>query len=441
VDPAAGKIILELRAGGGPAVAHLSRAAAAGPSAAAAPWLAAESGRVSPRDLDLALRRFADAAWAGWNGPRRVGAGMSWKLPGGAAGYDERIALAVLAESISRGAYLELRPRAGEALAQAIGASPRPGLTLASTAYVGNLREYTRRRAADGARETERIGGLLARSDPSLLVTEGLLPTVLAHGQFDLVQDIHAFALQREARELPLPAVLGTLECLLDYRDLVEKTEASAARCRAIVETRLFPSIRRTEGGIFLAAAAQGPAETALSVRCGALLLRAGQALDFEASAAVGRSLLVSALALADDSGMLPARVSFASDRITEREGELAPEAVYALLPLGTPLARETPLYGSLGPRSWILSASPAPRVEAAPGSAKLTLPFTVGLPHYAVIQGIAGFSQLTLHGIPWRPAPDYAQYSDGYFYDAREQALYLKLTGRVENEEILVTY
>lgn len=441
VDPAARRVVLELRAGMGSAVARLSRAAAPGASAAAAPWLAAESNRVSAQDLAQALARFSDAAWLGWSGARRIGAGMSWKLPGGNAGYDERIAVAMLAESVARGAYLGLRPLAGEAVAQALRASPPQGLPMASTAYVGNLREYTRRRAADGAREMERLAGLLARSDASLLLTEKLIPTVLAHGQFDLVQALNAFALQREARELPLPAALGLLECLLDYRELVEKTDASAARCRALVETRLFPSIRRTDAGLFLAAAPQGPVELALTVRCGALLLRAGQALDFAAAGAAGRSLLVSSLSLADDSGMLPARISLASDRISAREGELPPEAVYGLLPLGTPLARETPLYASLGPRSWILTASPAASVESSPGAAKITLAFPVGLPHYAVIQGIAGFTQLTLHAVPWRPAPDYPLYSDGYFYDAKEQALYLKLTGKVEKEEILVTY
>jgi hypothetical protein len=441
VDPAARRIVLELRPGAQPAVARLSREAAAGPASAAAPWLAAESGRVSTRDLAQALEKFSQAAWQGWNGPRRSGAGMSWTLTGGAAGFDERIALAMLAESIARGTYLELRPLAGEAIAQALRSPPQPGLTLASTAYVGNLREYTRRRAADSEREIERIGGLLARSDPSFLVTENLLPTVLAHGQFDLVQGIHAFALQQEARELPIPAALGLLECLLDYRELVGKTDTSAARCRALVETRLFPAIRRTDAGLFIASSAQGPAQLLLSVRSGALLLRAGQALDFGTAGAVGRSLLVSSLSLADETGMLPARITLTADKVSAREGELAPEAVYGLLPLGTPLARETPLYGSLGPRSWILSAAPAPRVESTTGSAKITLAFPVGLPHYAVIQGIAGFTQLTLHGIPWRPAPDYAQYSDGYFYDAREQALYLKLTGRVEKEEIVVTY
>jgi hypothetical protein len=45
------------------------------------------------------------------------------------------------------------------------------------------------------------------------------------------------------------------------------------------------------------------------------------------------------------------------------------------------------------------------------------------------------------MHGILWRPAPDYAQYSDGYFYDAPARTLYLKLTGRVQAEEITVSY
>ena len=49
--------------------------------------------------------------------------------------------------------------------------------------------------------------------------------------------------------------------------------------------------------------------------------------------------------------------------------------------------------------------------------------------------------TQIILHGTAWRPAATYAQYSDGWAYDAAEQLLYVKLTGRSDTEAILVTF
>jgi hypothetical protein len=66
---------------------------------------------------------------------------------------------------------------------------------------------------------------------------------------------------------------------------------------------------------------------------------------------------------------------------------------------------------------------------------------FPAGMPHYAMLQGIAPFSSMTLHGIAWRSDPEYAQYSDGWMYDPVKKTVYLKLTGRQEIEEISFVY
>jgi hypothetical protein len=224
-------------------------------------------------------------------------------------------------------------------------------------------------------------------------------------------------------------------------RALVERTDDAPRLCRNVIESRLLPSVRKTDKGVFLVGQKAGIIDVAQSVRCGALFLRAGMEMDMPLIGAIGRSLLVSSLAMAGDAGVLPARLTLAADRIASQDGSLAPEQIYGELPLDRPLAREVPLYASLGPGAWILTAARPASVENTPKTATISLTFPVGMPHYVVIQGIAPFSQLELHGIPWRPAPDYAQYSDGWMYDGQARTLYLKLTGRIDREEILITY
>ena len=56
-------------------------------------------------------------------------------------------------------------------------------------------------------------------------------------------------------------------------------------------------------------------------------------------------------------------------------------------------------------------------------------------------MDGVRSIAQLTLHGTAWRPAADYAQYSDGWTWDTAEQLLFVKLTGEADTEEIVITY
>jgi hypothetical protein len=438
LDAEAGTLLLSLGSSAGQGL-RLARAAEAarGPSLA---WLSAEAERATPEELSAATRGFADAAYAAWSGPRLAAGG--WRTPAGSVVFDEQTAAALLSESVGRGTYQALRPRVAEAAGAYLRAGPPASALYSVSAYVGGTREYVQRAAAFGREQAERARGLLSRADPSLLETEALVPVLLDHGDAGLAAEAASFAAGRDPGQLSPAAALGALEALLDHALHADRSEQSVRAARAVVDQRLLPALRRTGVGTFMQTAAQDTVDVRLSLRCGSLLARAGAEMDMPLAAAVGRSLLVSALSLRDDGAVLPARLTLAGERIASREGVLLPEAVYGLLPAaGRPLAREVPLEGSLGPGSWILTAAGSVSVESSSAAARLTLSFPAGLPHYAVIQGVRQFTELRMHGIPWRPAPDYAQYSDGYFYDAPARTLYLKLTGRVQAEEITVSY
>jgi hypothetical protein len=440
VDPGAGLIALAAGTAASPPELRFSRVAGATQSPYAS-WLSEEASRVGPGELEQALSRYSDAAYRGWSETRLAAGGSLWRMPDGREAFDERIGDGLLAESVARGTYQRLRVVYAEALAGALRAGSSSSIRLSASVYVGNLREYTRRLAAGESAEVERIRGLLARSDASLLETPTLVPYILDHGPFSLVPELYAFAAARSVSALGLPTSIGLLEVLLDYWSLVEKTDAGTRKCSDVIEGKLLPLVRKTEKGIFLEAGAPGRIDVRQSIRCGSLFVRAGTSMGKPLIAAVGRGLLASSLGLAGEAGLLPAFLGLTSTRISSQEGSLAPEEVYAFLPLELPVPREIPLYNPLGPGCWIWTAAERVSVESSSLGAKISLTFPVGLPHYLVIQGIKPFSSLQMHGIAWRPAPDYAQYSDGWIYDGQTQTLYLKLTHRVEKEEILLAY
>jgi hypothetical protein len=90
-----------------------------------------------------------------------------------------------------------------------------------------------------------------------------------------------------------------------------------------------------------------------------------------------------------------------------------------------------------LGAGAWLWTSA---RVVSASGSAagsSFTFSFPAGVPYHLIIQGIAPFELLKLHGIPWHADPSYFKYSDGWNYDAKARTLSMKVTGRSDRETI----
>ena len=435
--------IISLRMAGASAVPARAMPTRAKPTrAVSAPArLPDEKSLATSEQLQAALARFADAAYAGWSQTRLSAATGQWKMPDATLVFSEDIGIGLLAESIARGTWQQLFPIWSDALRQQQRRAPDSSPAPATSTYMGNVRDYIRALGLRAAAGVDQARGLLQKSDPAVLAIPGLIPLLLDHGGGDLTSNALAFLTGRSAAGLDTAASLGLLEGLVDYAENVEPNEAVARSAREAIARAIIPLICSTDAGLFLASGDAGKADVGTSLRCGSLLLRAGAFLNYSLASAVGRGLLTSGLGLAGEQGFLPARITLASGRISAREGTLAPESVYALLPLDRRVPKEISLSRQWSPGSWILTSA---RLVSASGSfaeSRLLLAYPVGVPHHLAIQGVAPFAQIRLHGIAWRTDPAYVKYSDGWAYDGDSRTLFLKLTGRTEQEEIDIRY
>jgi hypothetical protein len=66
---------------------------------------------------------------------------------------------------------------------------------------------------------------------------------------------------------------------------------------------------------------------------------------------------------------------------------------------------------------------------------------FPAGDQYYFILQGIRPMKTVMMHGILWKPDPQYYLYSDGWLYDPESQTFYGKITPRQEREEIVLSY
>jgi hypothetical protein len=438
-DVSAGTLTLPL-ASAAAAVLQVQGVAAARPAmrAPAAAKLPQESSMPSDARLQASLAAWSDAAWQGLSGSRYVAAEGSWRLGDGTAGFSEDIGTALCAEAVARGAWQTAFPVWADALSRQH--DKAAALTLTSSAYVGGERDFARAWRSRAAAMADQAGNAISRSDASILGTRDLVLLLVDHGTRDYVRALGTFLAGRAPASMDLGAALGYVQTGLDYQRLVGTDDSAAQRLREAVEKQILPAVRSVDTGVFLDKDS-GRVDVRSSIDSGALLLRAGAAMKSTLVQAVGRGLVVSGLALADEKGFLPAFISLAGGRIASREGSLAPETVYSLLPLDRLVPRETPIAAQAGPGTWVWTSA---KVTSATGSASaLSLVFSYprGVPYHLVVGGLRPFGLLKLHGIAWHSDPAYFKYSDGWDYDAQAGTLLMKITGRADQEEIDITF
>jgi hypothetical protein len=186
-------------------------------------------------------------------------------------------------------------------------------------------------------------------------------------------------------------------------------------------------------------------ADIAFNLRLAQTLIRYAGERD-SALAALGRSLILSALSLSDESGTLPARLFFtfsSSDNVREDTERLDSSCVYLLLDMGGYAPHAVHLGGS----AWLWTAAVAAPLNNS-GATKLPAPpldlavsFPAGQTHYLFLRGFPRPSSIRLHGADVPANPNFEEDLSGWSYSPSTQSVLLKLTHREAIEHIVVSY
>lgn len=386
--------------------------------------------------MQAAAAHWADAAYAGWSSDRFSAANALWTMPGSTPGFSEDIGVGLLAESVARGTWKAVFPMWSDALARSQGRGDAGPLAFKTAAFIGGTPDYVRAASASAAARVTQARALLASADNALLRMDGLIPLLLDHGTPADITAARDFLWGKSASSLDEQASLGLLS---DLDDLAEGFDSGITVRKAlqdVVNRRVIPLLRPTDSGLFVETSS-GIVDVAASLRCSALLMRAGAVLGDTRTAALGRGLVSAALALGGDNGVLPATLRLSGSKVAATGGTLAPESVYPLVPTGRSLPREIPLAQQIAAGVFLWTAADVVSADRNGTTIRLVLAYPAGVPHYFALQGLGAFSQVTMHGIPWHADPTYARYSDGWSYDAAGRVFYGKLTGRSAQEEI----
>jgi hypothetical protein len=154
------------------------------------------------------------------------------------------------------------------------------------------------------------------------------------------------------------------------------------------------------------------------SLRLGKALIYWADSVNNTEWAAIGRSLVLSALA----------------------SGGAGAGNLYSILSPGEYYPRAAWLMEN---GHWAWTVSPSVRANFnSEGNLNVAVSFPVNMSHYIMIRGVRPFLRLQIHGQDWRTSSQFERYdSSGWVYHPEEQTLILKLRHRTPVENVLIVY
>jgi len=393
----------------------------------------------APMDPDAykaAISAWDSKSWLGLSSGRWDGSALGWKDASGTTVFSEKALVTYLAEAASKGllsdALVKMRPAAK--------ANPS-SLTWFSTPFLGDTVARMEVREGRDLAEVKRLSSLLEAKDPAILDEADLVRFLLDRAPYSQAQETFRFMTELDPAKLSISGLVGYLEGYNSSSALMNASDNPFGQAEAAA-TRLVGAITKAQEGWFLKTDDDGSSDLVLSLRAGRALAVYGQSSSKDMVLGVGQSLVVSALVLADQNGVLPAKVLPKTASASEVSGSLFPEAIYPVVVDNPYYPHERSFYRELGPGVWTWTSSPSISVAATSASCILTVSYPTGIPHYMAIYGLKPFSNIRLYGIDYSPDAAFESYDvSGYLFRKASNALYLKMKHKQDSEKIELYY
>lgn len=376
---------------------------------------------IGEADLDAEIDTYVQAGYDGWREERYTPSMGTWRGRDGRAEFREEILTAYLAEAWRRDqyerAFAEMR-RAADLHTDSLG--------LLSAPFVGSLDRAREQFLAADAAEAARIEGLLQAGDPRVFETPDLFRFAVDHVSLDLYERLVEFARTVPFASLQIPTVVALLRHHALAVHPVEEIGHVTGRFVPLLEDRVLPALVHADGGFFIQSS-PGQVDVRTSLDAGLVLEELGRRDTNEQHIMIGRNLIRSVLARADQYGLLPATLHVRGGSVEREDGGIDPAEVYPLLVDNPNYPHEVSLYGEGRAEGFVFSAVPVSVVEITEEQWRFRLSYPRLRTHHVIVQGAPPIARMELFGQQWRDASDFEIYSKGRHYVASSQTLLVK--------------
>jgi hypothetical protein len=368
-----------------------------------------------------ALTRWRDQNFSLWN---RIIASRN----------DEDMVMAYGGEAVKRGNYRAAMAAIPPAF---LGSSQR---TFASSVYLGRMDMAL---ASFISLEREKIGRLsrmINERNLDFLKEPQVFEFLAVRGYQNFIEDGAELVRSIDPATLNLDLSAGILEGLADYRQYRPQGDNPFDRLADQACYLISEYIRRDPQQDRVFVFLGDTAGVEFNLRLGRALERWAGNDDW---AAIGRSLILSALSLTDPSGTVPAELLInEAGEMSESPGDRIGSArLYRTLAPGEYYPHAAGIGAGVN-GIWAWTAASSINVTQDGMVLDIAVSFPVGETHYMMIRGIRPFAKIQLYNIDYRTDPQFERYdSSGWVYSARDQILILKMKHRAAVEHVKIFY
>jgi hypothetical protein len=409
-----------------------------------ADFIMAEAG--DDEAFEAAVTLWRDKSYSAWNHMASL-----------AEGLNSEVVAAYMSESLRRGTY-----RASSAAVSAVYA-PEPGSYEAS-AYIGRTDAALRSLSTAERERSARLARVFNEKSLDFLKEFHVVAYLGTRGYSNLLDDVAEMLRTLDPAAMTAEEAAGILEGREDW-----------GRYRPGRENPFYPlvdqaiyviadSLRKNPQNGTALVFSGDEADTEYNLRLGSALL----SHEDETAKALGRTLVLSVLALADTSGSVPRSVvqgsgmgftenpasADAAGRGSPQEGPLLSSArmyrIYNSSPDigpvgGSPgraeyFARAQAINTASAPGLWAWTAAASVYAEQQGGITDITVNFPAGETHYMIIRGVRPFNAIQLYNMNFPTDSQFERYdSSGWIYSVSEQSLLVKMRHRSASEHIRI--
>ena len=394
-------------------------------------------GKTGPVSTDLyesTVENFIGTAYEEWREGRFNSETGDWVLADGTNGLDNNLLTSFISESLKRGRLAQIENIIGKI------STKEDDFNFLSATFVGNVvNANSSRRVIDDTLK-KRISTAIKSEDISLFHETNLMQELTWISSSALIRDFSKFLASLDLGKRFDPKVLtGMVEV---YKDLIKiETDQynDLMRIYSVIEEQIFPSLTRVNDGLFLAGGKESLFDTLLSIRTGLALYDIGKIESNNLFETIGRSMIVSVLALTDDTGLIP--------EFIDREGNIhgnsyfGADTLYPHLISNKYYPHVVNFKGTAGTDISVWTGANTVSYISNKNSSVFEFTYPRGGIHHVVIKGVEPFKNLQMNGINWNSDKRFQYYSSGWVYEREEKTLYLKLTQKRTSEKIVLNY
>jgi hypothetical protein len=351
---------------------------------------------------------------------------------------DEDMVIAWCAESLKRGVYQS----ASSVIP--LGFSRSPGRTWESAVYQFDRRIGLWEREIGTINTLERekenlITRQLADKDIGIFTEGRIIEFLAVRGNQRLLDDILSIVNDVNLSAVSLEANAGIMEACVDmgkwYPNMANPFEALTDQIFQLVVNDLY----RNEDRVFILSS--GQIDIKLNLRMGLALREWGEKSGRTVWAALGRSLALSVISLANGNGWVPAFLTVdENNEYTAAAEQISSAKLYRILNGNEylPHAAATEANGV-----WAWTAASSITITQNDRQMDISVRFPVNETHYIMIRNVRPFPILQIYGQNWRRAADFESYynASGWYYSEQEQTLVLKIAHRSNTELIRILF